>query len=46
VQPEVVVISSGENRYGHPHPELLSRIEASGARTLLTRQTGAVRLPL
>ncbi|UCH24378.1 MAG: DNA internalization-related competence protein ComEC/Rec2 [Trueperaceae bacterium] len=45
-QPEIVVISSGENRYGHPHPELLSRIEASGARTLFTRQAGAVRLPL
>lgn len=44
VNPAHVVISAGkDNSYGHPHKEVLERIEISGADTLST-VTGAVRL--
>lgn len=43
VAPTVAIISSGEdNPYGHPSPELLERLEASGARVLRTDRDGAV----
>jgi competence protein ComEC len=45
VQPRIAVISAGEdNPYGHPAPELLERLEASGARILRTDRDGAVRI--
>jgi hypothetical protein len=38
-------VSSGEdNPYGHPSPELLERLEASGARVLRTDRDGAVHI--
>ncbi len=44
VNPAHVVISAGkDNSYGHPHKEVLERIEISGADTLSTVK-GAVRL--
>ena len=43
VAPAIAIISSGEdNPYGHPSPELLERLEASGARVLRTDRDGAV----
>jgi competence protein ComEC len=41
----IAIISSGEdNPYGHPSPELLERLEASGARVLRTDRDGAVQI--
>jgi competence protein ComEC len=45
VAPAIAIISSGEdNPYGHPSPELLERLEASGARVLRTDRDGAVHI--
>ena len=33
-----------DNRYGHPHPEVVKRIERTGARIWQTTETGAVML--
>jgi competence protein ComEC len=45
VAPAIAIISSGEdNPYGHPSPELLARLEASGARVLRTDRDGAVHV--
>ena len=41
-KPELVVISVGENRYGHPAKETLERIDASGATVLRTDQAGTI----
>lgn len=42
LRPELVVISVGENSYGHPSEETLERIEAVGAQILRTDQNGTV----
>ena len=43
VNPGVSIISSGKgNRYGHPHSELLARLEKAGTRIVRTDQSGAV----
>lgn len=43
VQPAAVVISCGENNsYGHPHEELLNRLEAADCDIYITAQCGAV----
>ena len=43
VDPTVAVASAGSgNRYGHPSPATLSRIEARGARVLRTDRDGSV----
>jgi competence protein ComEC len=45
VTPSIAIISAGEdNPYGHPSPELLERLEASGARVLRTDRDGAVHI--
>jgi competence protein ComEC len=45
VTPAIAIISAGEDDpYGHPSPELLERLEASGARVLRTDRDGAVLL--
>ncbi len=45
VQPENVLISAGFlNRYGHPHPEVLSRINELGSRVIRTDKEGAALL--
>lgn len=45
VAPAIAVISAGEdNPYGHPSPELLERLEASGVRVLRTDRDGAVHI--
>ncbi len=45
VRPMVVVVSAGrDNTYGHPHPAVLERFAASGARVLRTDQQGTLTL--
>jgi competence protein ComEC len=45
VRPQFGIISAGEdNPYGHPSPELLERLEASGVRILRTDRDGAVHI--
>ena len=45
VAPQISIISAGEeNPYGHPHPELLERLEGSGSRVLRTDRDGAVQI--
>jgi competence protein ComEC len=45
VAPAIAIISVGEdNPYGHPSPELLERLEASGTRVLRTDRDGAVHI--
>ncbi len=43
LSPRLTVISSGRNnRYGHPHAELLKRLEESGTAIVQTAQQGAI----
>lgn len=43
LSPDLTVISSGRNnRYGHPHAELLKRLEESGTAIVQTALSGAV----
>lgn len=43
IQPRLSVISCGkDNRYGHPHPELLERLEDCGCLIFQTQESGAV----
>lgn len=45
VAPHVVVISSGAgNIHGHPHPEVIDRINAAGVRILRTDELGHILL--
>lgn len=41
--PEVALVSVGRrNRFGHPHPEVLERLEGAGVRVLRTDREGTV----
>ena len=43
VNPQIALISSGRNnRYGHPHEELLKRLEDCGSLIFRTQESGAV----
>ena len=42
ISPEIVIISVGENAYGHPAPEVLERIDAAGALLLRTDENGDI----
>lgn len=43
LQPELAVISCGrKNRYGHPHPALLERLDKAGSTVIGTAERGAV----
>lgn len=45
IRPEIAVISCGSNnRYGHPHAELLERLEQVGSDILQIKEQGAVHL--
>ena len=47
LKPSVAVIQVGfGNRFGHPHPEVLARLQEVGARVFRTDRHGAVRLLL
>lgn len=42
-RPETALISAGKNnRYGHPHKELLNRLERAGSRVFVTARSGAI----
>ena len=43
-EPEVVVISVGANRYGHPHSEAVQAYEAVSQTLLTTREHGPVTI--
>lgn len=44
-QPEIALISCGKNsRYGHPHEELLERLERIGAEVKITTISGAITI--
>lgn len=44
VAPDVAIISSGENSYGHPDPETLARLEAAGTKIFRTDTQGTVTI--
>ncbi|MBO8164149.1 MAG: DNA internalization-related competence protein ComEC/Rec2 [Brevibacillus sp.] len=45
IKPEAAVISAGRgNRYGHPSPDVIQRLKASGAAVYRTDQQGAITL--
>lgn len=45
MNPNIAVISAGEgNRYGHPHEELLERLEEQGCRIYQTTISGAITM--
>jgi competence protein ComEC len=45
VQPQIIVVSAGlENRFGHPHPEMLGRAQAVGAAVLRTDELGTIEV--
>ena len=44
VRPETVVISVGENTYGHPAAETVQRIERTGAELLRTDEWGTITI--
>lgn len=44
VQPELAVVSVGENSYGHPADEALRRLAWAGARVCRTDRQGTVRI--
>lgn len=46
IQPEYAVISVGKNRYGHPHQDVLSRLNAFHAKILRTDIKGTITLAL
>ena len=45
-QPERAVLSYGRNTYGHPHPDVLARLQAHDAEVAHTYLEGAVRVSL
>ncbi len=45
IRPEIALISCGRNnRYGHPHKELLERLELVNSQALITYETGAITI--
>ncbi len=45
VQPQIAVVSAGlNNRFGHPHPDVLERLAAAGAVVLSTIDLGSIEV--
>ncbi|PWB38444.1 MAG: MBL fold metallo-hydrolase [Parcubacteria group bacterium] len=45
VNPELCVITSGkDNKFGHPHPEAVKRLENSGCKIVNTQNQGTIRV--
>ena len=44
VSSDIAVIIVGENRWGHPHPEVLSNLEQFGIQVLITKELGDVKI--
>jgi competence protein ComEC len=45
-RPQIALIGVGKNPFGHPHPEVLERLEAHGVKVYRTDRMGAVRVDL
>jgi len=43
-QPEIAIISVGQNSWGHPVPEVLERLQAAGSKILRTDQLGDIKI--
>ena len=43
VNPEIAVISVGENSWGHPSEEVLQTLQQFGIQTLITKKTGDIK---
>lgn len=47
IEPEVAIISCGyQNRYGHPHKEVLERLEVVGKEVMLSAKSGAITIKI
>ena len=45
IKPELSLISCGKNnRYGHPHTELIERLQQSGPNIMITTEAGAITI--
>jgi competence protein ComEC len=44
LQPRLAVISVGDNRYGHPSPQVLERLRIRGIQCLRTDQLGTIEV--
>ena len=45
LKPQLAVISCGRNnRYGHPHEEMLERLQEAGTEVFRTDETGAIEV--
>ena len=45
VRPQIIIVSAGvDNRFGHPHPEVLERAQAIGAAVLRTDELGTIEV--
>ena len=45
VRPELTIFSAGKNnRYGHPHPEVLETFRKLGLPTLSTAESGSITI--
>lgn len=44
VKPQLAIISVGENRFGHPTPEVLERLKQAGVKVLRTDQQGNIEI--
>ncbi len=45
INPQIVIISAGvDNQFGHPHPDVIGRFNASGAAVLDTRLHGTIEV--
>jgi competence protein ComEC len=44
--PELAIVSYGENRFGHPHPDVLAMLDRSGATVRHTHIEGDIVIPL
>jgi len=44
VSPKIAVISVGKNNYGHPHPEVLARLQKFGIDVLITKEKGDIKI--
>ena len=44
IKPKLAIISVGKNRFGHPTPEVLERLNQAGIRVLRTDQQGEIEI--
>jgi competence protein ComEC len=42
INPEISIISVGENNYGHPDPQLIAQLKSIGSRVLRTDESGMI----